>query len=134
DGRPNKVPNLSFTGGWGQIDSSYFPWWAHHNIMTFTDNVSKTLGSHSLKFGGTFQYSKTPVESQVNPADQGGFSFNGSFTNDPMADFMLGRAASYSELNKLLKPSYEYPQIELYAQDTWKVSKRLTLNLGVRWF
>jgi hypothetical protein len=133
-GRPNKVPNLSFSGGWGNIDSSYYPWWAHHNIMTFTDNVSKTVGSHSLKFGGTFQYSKTPVESQVNPADQGGFSFNGSFTNDPMADFLLGRAASYSELNKLLSPSYNYPQIELYAQDTWKVSKRLTLNLGVRWF
>ena len=133
-GRPNKVPNLSFSGGWGQIDSSYYPWWAHHNIATFTDNLSKTLGSHSLKFGGTYQFSKTPVGSQVNPADQGGFTFNGSFTNDPMADFILGRAASYQELNKLLTPSYDYPQIELYAQDTWKVSQRLTLNLGVRWF
>jgi hypothetical protein len=133
-GRPNKVPNLSFSGGWGNIDSSYYPWWAHHNILTFSDNLSKTIGAHSLKFGGTYQFSKTPVGSQVNPADQGGFSFNGSFTNDPMADFVLGRAASYSELNKILTPSYDYPQIEIYAQDTWKVNQRLTLNLGVRWF
>jgi hypothetical protein len=134
EGRPKKVPNLSFSGGWGNIDSSYYPWWAHHNITTVTDSLSKTVGSHSFKFGGTYQFSKTPVESQVNPADQGGFSFNGSFTNDPMADFVLGRAASYSELDKLLAPSYDYPQLELYAQDTWKVNRRLTLNLGVRWF
>lgn len=133
-GRPNKVPNLSFAGGWGNIDTSYYPWWAHHNIMTFTDNFSKTLGEHSLKFGGTYQFSKTPVGSQINPADQGGFSFDGSFTNNPIADFLLGRAASYSELNKLLMPSYDYPQLEMYAQDSWKVSRRLTLNLGVRWF
>lgn len=133
-GRPKKIPNLTFSGGWGNIDSSYYPWWAHHNITTVTDNLSKTVGAHSLKFGGTYQFSKTPVESQVNPADQGGFSFNGSFTNDPIADFVLGRAASYSELNKLLTPSYDYPQMELYAQDTWKVNRRLTLNLGVRWF
>jgi hypothetical protein len=133
-GRPNKVPNLSFSGGWGNIDSSYYPWWAHHNILTVSDNLSKTVGSHSLKFGGTYQFSKTPVGSQVNPADQGGFTFNGSFTNDPMADFVLGRAATYQELNKILMPSYDYPQLELYAQDTWKVNQRLTLNLGVRWF
>ncbi len=134
EGRPKKVPNLSFSGGWGNIDSSYYPWWAHHNIATWTDSVSKTMNSHSFKFGGTYQFSKTPVESQVNPADQGGFSFNGSFTNSPVADFILGRAASYTELDKLRAPSYDYPQLELFAQDTWKVTSRLTLNLGVRYF
>ncbi len=133
-GRPNKVPNLTFSGGWGNIDTSYYPWWAHHNIATLNDNFSKTLGSHSFKMGGTWQFSKTPVESQINPADQGGFNFDGSFTKHPIADFLLGRAASYSELDKLLRPSYDYPQLELYFQDSWKVTRRLTLNLGVRWF
>ncbi|MBA3439405.1 MAG: TonB-dependent receptor [Pyrinomonadaceae bacterium] len=133
-GRPNKIPNLSFSQGWGNVDTSYYPWWAHHNISTLTDIVSKAVGPHSLKFGGTFQFSKTPVESQVNPADQGGFSFSGSFTNHPIADFLLGRANSYSELDKLLAPSYDYPQLELFVQDTWKATPRLTLNLGVRYF
>ncbi len=133
-GRPDKVPNLSFSGGYGSIDTSYFPWWAHHNISTWTDVVSKTLNTHSLKFGFTYQFSKTPVESQVNPADQGGFSFNGSFSNHSHADFLMGRAASYSELDKFLAPSYDYPQVEWFVQDTWKASRKLTLNFGVRHF
>jgi hypothetical protein len=133
-GAPNKVPNLSFSGGWGQIDTSYYPWWAHHDIQSATDNFSKVLGTHSLKFGGTYQHSVTPVQSQVNPAYQGGFNFTGVFTNDPIADFLLGYGASYSELAKVITPNYIYNQVELYAQDTWKVSKRLTVNLGVRYF
>ena len=50
----NIIPNLFFTGGWGIIDTSYYPWWAHHNITTLTDILSKTTGSHSLRFGGTY--------------------------------------------------------------------------------
>jgi hypothetical protein len=134
EGLPNKIPNLTFTGGWGGINTSYYPWWAHHNITTFTDMLSKTSGRHSFKFGGTYQFSKTPVESQVGNAYQGGFTFDGSITNHPIADFMFGRGASYQELDKLLAPSYDYPQLELFAQDTWKVSSRLTLNLGLRYF
>ena len=133
-GRPPKVPNMFFAGGWGAIDTSYYPWWAHHNISTITNIMSKTKGSHSFRFGGTWQFSKTPVESQVNPADQGRFDFDGSFSNHPFGDMMLGRAAQYQELDNLLAPSYDYPQLELFAQDTWKVNSRLTLNLGVRYF
>lgn len=133
-GAPNKVPNLNFSGGWGTIDTSYYPWWAHHDIQSVTDNFSKVLGTHSLKFGGTYQHSVTPVQSQVNPAYQGGFNFSGVFTNDPISDFLLGYGASYSELAKVITPNYIYDQMELYAQDTWKVTQRLTLNIGVRYF
>lgn len=133
-GTPDKIPNLYFSGGWGQIDTNYYPWWAHHNVQSVTDNLLKIVGPHSLKFGGTYQHSVTPVESQVNPGYQGGFTFSGVFTNDPIADFLLGDAASYSQLSKIITPSYNYNQLELYAQDTWKVSSKLTLNLGVRYF
>ena len=133
-GAPNKIPNLSFSGNWGGIDTSYYPWWAHHDIQSVTDNLSKIIGVHSLKFGGTYQHSVTPVESQVDPGYQGGFTFSGVFTNDPIADFLLGQAASYSQLSNVITPNYIYNQLELYAQDTWKVSPKLTLNLGVRYF
>lgn len=131
-GRPNKVPNLSFAGGWGGIDTSYYPWWAHHSIQTINDNLSKTVGTHSFKFGGTWQYSITPVEAQSQ--DQGAFNFDGHFTGHSIADFLLGDAQSYSQLSQRLTPYYDYHQLELYAQDSWKVTSRLTLNLGVRYF
>ncbi len=129
-----KVPNLSFSGGWGSINTSYYPWWAHHNGQEVVDNFSMIVGAHSLRVGGFYQHSASPVESQINPGTQGGFSFTGYATQNPMADFLLGKFNSYSQLETSLSPSYNYNQLEFYAQDTWKATSRLTVNLGVRYF
>ena len=93
--RPNKVPDLSFSASWGGISSSYYPWWAHHAIASVNNVNSKYLrNGHALKFGGEYQFSPTPVQSQTNPSLQGSFSFSGSFTNHPHADFLLGQAST----------------------------------------
>jgi hypothetical protein len=129
-----KIPNLNFNGGWGNIDTSYYPWWAHHNVQEVIDNFSKNAGVHSFKAGGVYEHSVTPVGAQVDPGTQGGFNFTGYSTNDPMADFLLGNFASYTQLQTALMPYYNYNQVELYGQDTWKATRKLTLNLGVRYF
>lgn len=133
-GRPDKIPDLSFTGGWGGISSSYYPWWAHHAIASLGNLTTKILGRHALKFGAEYQFSPTPVQSQTNPSLQGRFTFNGSFTGQPHADFLLGMASEYGELDKYLEPRYDYHQLEAFVQDDFKVNRRLTLNLGVRYF
>jgi len=133
-GRPEKIPNLSFSEGWGGIDSSYYPWWAKHDITTVNNITTRTSGRHALKFGGEYQFSRTPVQSQTSPSVQGAFSFSGSFTNHPHADFLLGQASSYGELDVYREPRYDYHQVELFLQDDWKASARLTLNLGLRYF
>ena len=132
--RPNKVPDLAFSGGWGGIASSYYPWWAHHDITSFSSSTAKNLGRHAMRFGGEYQFSKTPVQSQTNPSLQGSFNFSGSFTNHPIADFLLGQASTYGELDKFREPRYDYHNLELFIQDDFKVNSRLTLNLGVRYF
>lgn len=129
-----KIPNLSFSGGWGEIDTSYYPWWAHHNVLEGADNFSWNIGAHSLKAGAIFEHSVTPVGAQVNPGTQGGFTFTGYSTGDPMADFLLGNFQQYSQLQTSLLPSYNYNHFEAYGQDTWKATRKLTLNLGVRYF
>ncbi len=129
-----KIPNLSFSGGWGNIDTSYYPWWAHHNVLEGADNFSWNIGVHSLKAGAIYEHSVTPVGAQVDPGTQGGFTFNGYSTGDPMADFLLGNFQQYSQLQTSLTPSYNYNHFEAYAQDTWKATRKLTLNLGIRYF
>lgn len=132
--RPVKIPDLSFSAGWTGIGSGYYPWWAHHDIKTINNVTTKTFASHSLKFGAEYQFSTSPVQSQVNPSLQGSFSFSGSFTNHPVADFLMGQASSYGELNGWLEPRYDYHQFEAFVQDDWKVTRKLSLNLGVRYF
>src|SRR5579883_118744 len=95
-----------------------------------TDNFSKVVGSHTLKFGfnGTrYQYTN-PFEA----TNSGSFSFGGagSFTTgDPGADFLLGIPDSYTQASGgfIDSRTYEY---YFYAQDSWKATRTLTLNYG----
>jgi hypothetical protein len=111
-----------------------------NNYQTYVNN-SKALGNHLLQFG--FQLRKNQFD-DLNPTGDvnGSFSFDGSITNskntsgDPinaLADFLLGdiKTASYSLAQPLIgRRNYN---IGLYLQDDWKVSPKLTVNLGLRW-
>ncbi|MEK7409626.1 MAG: TonB-dependent receptor [Acidobacteriota bacterium] len=134
EGRPNKVPDLSFSAGWSGIGSGYYPWWAHHDIKTVNNITTKNFASHALKFGVEYQFSTTPVQSQTSPSVQGSFSFSGIFTNHPHGDFLLGQASSYGELDVYREPRYDYHQAEMFIQDDWKASRKLAINLGLRYF
>jgi hypothetical protein len=128
------IPDMSFSGGWGGISSLWGAWWAHHNISEWVDDLSIQAGRHSLSMGGLYEWSQTPVQSQSSPSLQGSYSFDGHNTGNPIADAVLGLPASYGELEGYRQPMYDYHQFEGYFQDDFKVSKRLTLNLGVRYF
>jgi hypothetical protein len=96
----------------------------------FSDSYSVVRGNHFLKFGGMFQRHRTE---QLNTFMAGGsLNFNGQFTGDGAADFLLGRMFSFRQgspmTNGLRQNSYA-----VFAQDDWKVTRRLTLNLGMRW-
>ncbi|HTM48253.1 MAG TPA: TonB-dependent receptor [Bryobacteraceae bacterium] len=95
-----------------------------------TDNLLWVRGSHSLKAGFELRYSKN--KDIFNQTYGGQFSFNERATNNGLAAMLMGWAAS-GDLNKadILETRTDYYGV--YVQDDWKVSSKLTLNVGVRW-
>jgi hypothetical protein len=105
------------------------------NSFQFTDNYSKVIGNHSLKFGGDVRYQKFD-QFLI-------FDINGSYTfqsggtgnisaTDAYPNFFLGLASSYlqgSAQHELVRSTSTY----LFAQDSWKIKPSLTLNYGLRW-
>ena len=102
------------------------------------NDTSWITGAHTLKFGVEIL---NKWSNQVNPEwSPGGFSFNGAFTRDPItarggdafADFLLGMPVK-TTAGTNQKYSLSTWVHQFYIQDDWKVTRRLTLNLGLRY-
>ncbi|MCW5964090.1 MAG: TonB-dependent receptor [Bryobacterales bacterium] len=110
------------------------PIWDHH----FVNVVSWFKGSHSLKFGGEVRYGRN-VDNWF-PAASGAFTFGLQSTARPgvtgsgngLASMLMGypTGASIRETDELDRTSFYYA---LFVQEDWKVTRNLTVNLGVRW-
>ena len=100
------------------------------NTFQWLDNFSKVIGTHTLKFGGEFHYDQVNVNAiaQFN----GSFLFFGTETGSDFADFLLGIPSQYNQSQ--LQPFYGRNKYAgLYAQDSWRATRSLTLNYGLRW-
>jgi hypothetical protein len=101
-----------------------------NNTFQWRDGFSKIVGTHTIKVGGEFHYDQV----NTNPIAQlnGNFIFFGSETGVDFADFLLGIPSQYNQSQ--LEPFYGRNKFAgLYAQDSWRVTKNLTLNYGLRW-
>ena len=100
------------------------------NTFQWLDNLSKVIGTHTLKFGGEIHYDQVNVNAiaQFN----GSFLFFGTETGYDFADFLLGVPSQYNQSQ--LQPFYgRNKYFGLYGQDSWRINSSLTLNYGLRW-
>ncbi|MGO9257405.1 MAG: carboxypeptidase regulatory-like domain-containing protein [Bryobacteraceae bacterium] len=125
DSVPNMgLVNFSFGRNAQQNQGKY------ENTYHIGDGLSKTVGSHAFKFGGSFLYMQVNERNVYAPS--GSFSFDGSETGSDIADFLLGAPASYTQASfQLLDSRTKYGSV--YAQDSWRIKPNLTINYGVRW-
>jgi len=126
------IINLNNGGRTGsRYDANWNPWVNSADSYQLRDDLSWVKGAHQFKFGGGWLNFRKLQPLQV--AAQGNFSFNGNFTGYDFADFLLGLSSGYSE--PALKDDRNWNSVSyfVYAQDNWRASKRLTLNLGLRW-
>jgi hypothetical protein len=133
------IPNMTFGGVQNYINPSLgnIPYTNENPVFTWADNFSWLKSSHSLKFG---VYIERMRKDEVGgPNTRGSFDF-GRNTNNPLdtnyafSNALLGVFNSYSEGTFRPYSHYRYTQSEWYAQDSWKVNSKLTLDLGLRMY
>jgi len=99
------------------------------------DNVTKVLGSHILKAGFYWDTSENVQNAGgLSPGDNGTYNLGWGpmSTGNVVADFLLGRTANYQQETAFPTNDLKFHQWSLYAQDTFKANKQLTLNYGLR--
>ncbi|HKN25446.1 MAG TPA: carboxypeptidase regulatory-like domain-containing protein, partial [Candidatus Acidoferrum sp.] len=106
------------------------------NTYQFSDNYSKVLGKHSLKFGGDFRDQKFNqfLYYDINGffTIQGSGALNSVSSSDAYPNYFLGVPYSYSQGAAQAEDLTNYG-LYLFAQDSWKIKPNLTLNYGFRW-
>ncbi|MGA9813119.1 MAG: hypothetical protein WBQ64_10100, partial [Terriglobales bacterium] len=132
----NRIPNITLNHqSNANFQISSWPWVNRADGYQIRDDISWSKGAHSLKIGGSWaRYKKVQ---DLFGTTQGAFTFEGadaqSFTGNSFADFLLGTAAGYNELG--VQDHGDWPAVSYaaYIQDNWRATRRLTLNLGLRW-
>ncbi len=149
------IPGVPFTSGNGGLprfdisgaggissfgSATYQPTAEFENVYHFIENVSVIKGRHTMKFGVEW---KPIVNFSIlqPPTPRGRFQFNGNSTRDPnnrgntglgFADFSLG-LLSNALVSSFINDTFQQPGYFFYVQDDFKVTKKLTLNIGIRY-
>jgi hypothetical protein len=119
--------NISALTGLGNGSAPYF----ERNIdRSLFDNLSIQHGNHTIRTGFTAMWMQKTENASAGAAT---FNFSSTNGNPAFANFLLGQADNYSQPNKDTIPHLRYLNFEFYVQDDWKLTPRLTLNLGVRY-
>lgn len=138
------VPTFNISGAQGGFMSFGPTAWVNMNTgaeaYTILDNVTKTIGAHTLKTGFIYRLDHTSYESGFPT----GFNFSGQLTQDPvsglggngLAQFELGAVSSNgrdSSTGVMWQPYESFKYWGAFLQDDYRVTRNLTLNIGLRY-
>jgi hypothetical protein len=140
--------NAAYGGRGFVADPSYMPWTHTNPTYAVRDDVGKSIGTHTLQFGGQFILSqRNQTNNSIGAATgdvQGLLTFNNLAysTGNAFADFLLqsvnaggivtGFIQSFQQDSAQRRYYQSFEVAEPYFQDDWKITHRLTLNLGLR--
>lgn len=102
-----------------------------NNVFQITDDFNWVKGRHSLKFGVDMRREFMKIAFINRP--NGDMTFTGAITGNAFADFLLGRQAQTRATTTQAIQEGTGWAYAAYAQDEWRLSQRLTLNLGLRY-
>jgi Carboxypeptidase regulatory-like domain/TonB dependent receptor len=135
------LPAFTFSGGFNQISNSNGP--PNTNITVrptwvFNDLVNKVYGHHTFTFGMEWRSVQGNIHQSNN--ESGTYGFDSSTTSlssaggSPVAGFLLGAVSSGSVDRRTVSAWYPRQTVwALHANDSWKITSKLTFNYGLRW-
>ncbi|MBS1814733.1 MAG: carboxypeptidase regulatory-like domain-containing protein [Acidobacteria bacterium] len=127
--QPQMIVTGYFTGGGSGINNQT------QLTSGIEDTFNWTHGRHQVKFGGSMIFNKYQETGSFLSSAKLTFNGNASVggqTKNGLADFLLGRAQSFQQNNGVLHRFHAWDP-SLFLQDNWRITRRLTANLGVRW-
>jgi hypothetical protein len=101
-----------------------------NNDFGLNDNLSKIIGTHSIKIGAQLEYDQ--IDTHPFADLNGSFDITGQETGVDFADYLIGVSSIYTQ-NQLRAFYGRDKYIGIYGEDSWRVGHSLTLNYGLRW-
>ncbi len=141
---PDGIPHVTFTGIGGafptaapaQFSGPYFSLIAPTTDISPSDNVTWQMGNHTLKFGALFARNRKDQNSRPNSYN-GAINFstsgNPNTTGDPFADALMGNFQTFTQQSADPLGHFRFNDFEVYVNDSWKVNRKLSLDLGLRY-
>lgn len=130
------LANGAAYGGGFTVNPGFMPWINSNPAYGYRDTATKIIRNHNLQFGAELIAIQKNEPSAPTSVGLGGIlTFDEQSpvtTGNSFADFLNGNIASYAQTSAIVKYYYRYKIFEPYFQDDWHVTKRLTLNLGLR--
>jgi hypothetical protein len=136
------IPNFTFGGVSTQVNNnnrmtnfSGVPYANRNPVFNITNSLTKLTGNHTMKFGIYFEHAiktENPFRSLNSNIDFSRNTANPGDSNWAFSNALLGNFASYQQTSASILPNYPYTQWEWYAQDSWKATRKLTVNYGLR--
>ncbi|MEK7407401.1 MAG: carboxypeptidase regulatory-like domain-containing protein [Acidobacteriota bacterium] len=124
-------PTMSITG-FTTLDVTSGGVGADDNTFTFDESLTWVKDRHVWKFGGVLRRFST-FSSKISNSNYGNFTFNGVMTGHAYADFLLGLPRSSVRLDPFPGRTQKAYELGLFLMDTFKVTRRLSLDYGLRW-
>jgi len=137
----NSLDQIPSVTSWGDGPTLFNPGgfdptlFATKHLLNFADNITKVQGTHTLKFGAYFEHL---INNQPGNGNSNGLAiFSSGAANSSgnvLADLLLGRLSDYQEQTKNVLHNIGFNTFEFYASDSWKASRKMTLDLGARFY
>jgi len=125
------LPFLSVNGFFSAGDAQQPFATRTNNVFSASDDFTWVTGRHSYKFGGELRRDQIKVSFINRP--NGDFTFNGQYTGNAAADFLLGLPAQFRQGSGDPNLDGSSRTYAVYAQDEFRVGARVTLNYGLRY-